>query len=466
MQTEWTFDSLKVGRNSHRALPVAEPLEPGDLEALPQATLEPFEPRSLEPTPTATRPSINVDYGVGNRLDGPVGITASFLVVVAMVTLIGWLSSWFGLDTRSNLASTETGTSIFSAMALNTAHPEDADLEHSTYFVLSQMGAAWTYALLKQQATGVRRLDVLLIYRQEQAAADDYALNAQLSDNLPSYYDDYKTNEHFMNGSCVCGNGAMQIVQIQYDEVSPMHRVSLVVHEYYHVVQAHYCGDVTYGSNSVRAPYFLMWLSEGAATVTEHLYTYWWFGGSNGAAHASFSNGLYSALSWVKENSYVYSTALNDYPGVNNYYAETVAVLQLIQDYNASYVLRTYLTSGKCNLHAAGGNEQGFLAAFPMYASLQAFYDLLNTNRAQWELDSTGPFASAASIGDAEVYDLFGHEMCSDSCATALDGVCDDSCLYGSDCTDCGAAVSLPVTAAGGAGYSFPVTLAPSYQSA
>ena len=47
-----------------------------------------------------------------------------------------------------------------------------------------------------------------------------------------------------------------------YDEVSPMHRVSLVFHEYMHVVQQAMCGDTSNGSEL-----FLMWIWEGAAMV-------------------------------------------------------------------------------------------------------------------------------------------------------------------------------------------------------
>ena len=340
---------------------------------------------------------------------------------------------------------TETGTNIFSAMALNTAHPEDADLEHVTYFVLSQMGAAWTYALLEQPATGVDRLDILLIYREEQATAEDYAFNAQLSDGLPSYFDGYE-----LHGSCICGNGEITVVQIQYDEIDPMHRVGVVVHEYYHVIQFHYCGE----------PPSLMFLSEGAATVTEHLFNHWWFGGGNGAAHASYAstggNKLDDAIRWVTDTGYVFSDADNTYPSTMNYRAEVVMVLQLIEDYGASYVLHEFLTSGACDLRAAGGDEEGFVAAFPKYDSLADFYDSLNANRA---LGDGGSFPTLSHIDYAEIYDLFGNDLCSDACPLANNGVCDASCLYGSDCTDCGT-TTLPVAASGGAGYAFPVTFA------
>ena len=51
-----------------------------------------------------------------------------------------------------------------------------------------------------------------------------------------------------------------------YDSVDPGHRVSVVVHEYYHVIQLANCG------NPPSQPFPMVWLWEGAATLFEMLY--------------------------------------------------------------------------------------------------------------------------------------------------------------------------------------------------
>ena len=55
-------------------------------------------------------------------------------------------------------------------------------------------------------------------------------------------------------------------MQIEYDEVDPMHRVGVVVHEYFHVVQLERC---LYPAHDVK----MVWMWEGGAAALEELYT-------------------------------------------------------------------------------------------------------------------------------------------------------------------------------------------------
>ena len=64
---------------------------------------------------------------------------------------------------------------------------------------------------------------------------------------------------------------------------------------------------------------------------------------------------------------------------------------------------------------------------------------------------ATNPDPATLKPTAAQINEVFSHTtICSDLCATASNGVCDASCLHGSDCSDCG---SAPKPAA------FPITL-------
>ena len=54
-----------------------------------------------------------------------------------------------------------------------------------------------------------------------------------------------------------------------YDRIDPTHRVSVVVHEYYHVIQIERC--------NVPSPTPMVWLMEGAAAYYEHAYVAHYF---------------------------------------------------------------------------------------------------------------------------------------------------------------------------------------------
>jgi hypothetical protein len=132
-----------------------------------------------------------------------------------------------------------------------------------------------------------------------------------------------------------------------------------------------------------------------------------------------------------------------------NYAASTTAVVFLAWKTSLALVLRELYTSGECRRVFTEG-AAGFEAAFGL--STSDFYAELNA----WLVD--GPVGED-SLPDAEISGapadiwpaatqvaaLFNHTtLCSDVCATALDGVCDPGCLYGSDCSDCGGGVAKP----------------------
>ena len=45
------------------------------------------------------------------------------------------------------------------------------------------------------------------------------AFNQQLADALPSWFDGYKSNQYFMDGDAITGNGDLLYMQVAYDEV-------------------------------------------------------------------------------------------------------------------------------------------------------------------------------------------------------------------------------------------------------
>ena len=52
---------------------------------------------------------------------------------------------------------------------------------------------------------------------------------------------------------------------------------------------------------------------------------------------------------------------------------------------------------------------------------------------------ATNPDPATLKPTAAQINEVFSHTtICSDLCATASNGVCDASCLHGSDCSDCG----------------------------
>lgn len=105
MHAEWTFDSLKFGRNAHRALPVTEPIEPDEasdvsnLAVLAPATLEPFEPQSLSIVPTGVNV---VDPKEGDRIRFFATLGMYACVGVGGLVLILFISGVFSEDATSS----------------------------------------------------------------------------------------------------------------------------------------------------------------------------------------------------------------------------------------------------------------------------------------------------------------------------------------------------------------------------
>lgn len=101
MHVEWTFDSLKVGRpvvplrNPHQPVPVAEPIEPEDIEPLPPAALQPFEPMAMEPASTGAGPVVDPNDGSRARTWAAVaGVVSAVVMIMLIVALTqGWFSS-------------------------------------------------------------------------------------------------------------------------------------------------------------------------------------------------------------------------------------------------------------------------------------------------------------------------------------------------------------------------------------
>ena len=365
-----------------------------------------------------------------------------FCVLGALGVLFG--IGWAATDGYYDVfvaADMSTGSFIFSAMELRaqaTGNRTDDDLEQIVHFVVSDMGGLWTYRELEQRG-GVRRMDTVLFYGPEYAQSDRYAYNAQLKATLPSRLDYHKNQED--PNSCICGWNNVISMQILYS--SYMRNVAVVAHEYYHVLQIHHCPTV-YDDRT----HFVMWISEGAAAVLENLYLTRWlqtdpayqdvlFTGSHGHVN--------QMLKRVQADTFTYDSSLNSHEGaLTNYMASTTALLYLIYRKGGSsylrYIFVDFLFGGDCDLAANGGMDEGFRNAFGTWTTVNDFYADLNAFLRS---------ANASSIeqlrpSNASIYDLFNHEtLCSDICVTSRNGVCDDSCPYGSDCTDCGS-ISLP----------------------
>jgi len=332
------------------------------------------------------------------------------------------------------------GSYIYSAMALNNNSDRDADLEQILHWVVSDMGGKWTYRELEQARSGVRRMDTVLAYHPTHARPEDIEYNTQLNAALPLRFDMSKSQSWWFASSppddvssCIC-NGFMQIM---YNEADPIARVAVVVHEYYHVLQTHYCGDDDID--------FVMWLHEGCATVFQNLYVDYWLSGNeyhrdNPMFRAAEHGHVFTMMNDVKAQNFSYDSRLDSHEGAStNYIASTTAVLYLIHRMGGGdawqYVLSRYLTTSDCDLTTNGGRDAGFKKAFGRWETVDDFYDELNkylntTNSA--EISKLAP-----STSDVEM--LMNHTLfCSDICVTSRDGVCDASCQHGSDCSDCG----------------------------
>ena len=366
---------------------------------------------------------------------------------------------------------TTTGSHIHSAMRLSGV-AEDGDQEQVLHFVVSEMGARFGYKELECRG-GYRRLDTILWYKYERAPPELLQYNDQLSEAIPSRLHPHRSESWWGKNagasSCICGYNDDQMMQILYNEDTQQHRVAVTVHEYYHVIQIHYCEE-TYSTRQN----FVMWLSEGGATVYQHFHSRYWFEGRNvisrsGQAGDGYQDNMFDATfgcveqmrQAVQANTWTYSSALESYAAAqNNYIASTTAVLYLIYRVGGNSastqavwdVMVDYLISGECGMHEHSSRDAGFQHAFGIWSTVNAFYSDLNA----WLGSASNTDRLLLRPPDAAINTLFNYTtLCSDVCETSRNGVCDASCLYGSDCTDCGV-VGKPGT--------WPITLSAEYQ--
>ena len=379
-------------------------------------------------------------------------ISIASLVLSAITFGVGWAvtDGFWGFFKAPDMS---TGSYIYSAMQLRkdaTGDNSDDDLENIVHFVISDMGGKWTYRELHQRGN-VRRMDIVLFYHPDirRAPPNRYVYNQQLSAMLPDRMHYHKsqywwgTSRGTGASSCICGVNDVDLMQVFYNFDDPMSRVAVVAHEYYHVLQIHHCPTV-YDERT----HFVMWISEGAATVMQHLYIIKWL-----RRHVAYRDHLFDPqyghvkqmMDRVKAGTYTYDSNLHTHTGAqNNYVASTTAILYLIYrkggDSYLKYMLVDFLFTGDCDLAVHGGMDAGFFNAFGIWPTVSDFYADLNTFLAN---------AVSASIEQLRpnlpsIIDLFNHtELCSDVCKSSRNGVCDASCEFGSDCTDCGP-VSMP----------------------
>ena len=302
-------------------------------------------------------------------------------------------------------------------------------------------------------------LPVLLFYRSTQAPTAKLAFNAPLRATLPSGYPTDVTQGY----SGINGNGQVTFMRVMYDEVSPMHRLSVIFPEYLHVVQINKCGD----SKNNQGPAFSLWLWEGAAMATENLYLDYNFisqnddgSGTTGVVNQYYNDPLFknegwSAVKWTINHYLVagwrMSSAEESYPATNNYNAEGAAVVYLCSRTSYKYAKVDFLNNGDCDMTKHGTKDASFATVFGTgssygtgWTSVADFYAEFNA----WL--ATNPDPATLKPTAAQLKEVFSHAtICSDLCATASNGVCDASCLHGSDCSDCGSApkpAAFPIT--------------------
>ena len=328
----------------------------------------------------------------------------------------------------------------------------DGDLEQMVYYVVSDLSARWGYhGLLQDECCGgtQRELNVFLFYRDGQAPAANLVYNTELVATLPDKYRPPALEDIDVGSSGINGNGRVNFMRVMYDEMDPMHRLSVIVHEYYHVVQIQQCGG------GQEPEEFSMWLAEGGAMATENLYLDFYFRAdgdstdTTGAVNSYYNDQLFSdvwgavasTIANHADGSFSMGAALEAYSGATmNYQAEATAFLYLAHRTSLEYAIVDFVNTGACNPKPFGSKDAAFAQAFGTgsdfgtgWSDLQDFYEDFNA----WL--ATSPNPADLKPTEAQLRAVFGHsELCSDLCATANDGVCDAECLHGSDCSDCG----------------------------
>ena len=305
------------------------------------------------------------------------------------------------------LSTANTAGTVYSAMSLS-GDAADGDLEQLLYYVVSDMSAAWGYHHLQQGACCMWQssccpssygLPVLLYYRVGQAPTAKLDFNTQLASSLPSGYPTCCTSS---DSSSLEDNGQVYYMRVMYDEVSPTHRVSVIVHEYLHVAQKEKCGD----SSRNNSPTFSLWLLEGAATATEHLYLDYYFkatgdsSDTTGTEYEYYSDQLFgsyshSAVQWTINDylagTWSMSSSLESYSGsTSNYHAECTAFLYLCSRTSFRYAMVEFITSGDCDLRRSGSKDATFAATFgagsshgTSWSSMADFYADFKTRGSQ-----------------------------------------------------------------------------------
>jgi len=376
-------------------------------------------------------------------------------VVVAISTLFTFLvtATTFvvvsGLNSHSK-DSNNYGGPIWSAMELySKATGENSynDLQEIVHFVFSDMGGMWGYREL------VPRMDIILFYRPQQAQQDRLKYNSLLQKQLPDRMKTYPLSNPWWAGnasnmnatSCVCPNGdALEYVQILYDEGDAINRVSVVFHEYYHVLQKYYCYEYAYiQTNGPPGPYVLMWLLEGSAATLEQLYVTYWL-----QNHSLYVDRLFNSTDGVvvtmakavQDGTYMFQNRrLESHNGaMENYVASSAAFLYLMYRKGGSsylkYISTDFVLNSTCILTSPTMDDH-FKREFELWNTLSDFYsdvDGFFTDASMNHVDLLRPSTDS-------ITNLFKHNtLCSDTCDLSRNGVCDQSCIFGSDCTDCG----------------------------
>lgn len=372
-------------------------------------------------------------------------------VLCALFSLASLLGLIFFVNSLGSSDEDRTvGAHTFSAMSLYaeaTGDTNDTDLEGIVKYVISDMGGIFGYREIRQY-NGVDRLDIVLLYHPRYDTEERIEYNRKVARMLPERLSEVKRQDFFASGdsadvsSCVCSWDQTYILQILYNRRHAMQRVSVVAHEYYHVVQTHFCR-----STHTEKFDLVMWLSEGPATVFEHLYVLYYF--RNDSRHENFLfrqdyGAIRQVHDMIKSTAFEYDQDMNGYEGAqNNYVASVTATLYLIRRLRdtgipdpLSHVLIDFLEDGRCQRAASGDRDAGFKQAFSVWEGYGAFFSDLNEFlRAE---NDTAKIIEVLQPSWGDVMSLFNHtSLCSDLDPLSRNGECDASQTE-TDCTDCG----------------------------
>ena len=328
---------------------------------------------------------------------------------------------------------------VYSSMALNTVDVDDSDLNELVFYIISDISAVYGFHRLKQPNGSADSLEILLFYLENHSPSDKLTYNQQLVSTLPLKYANYK--DLTCCSSSVMGNGQIMFMRLMYNEIEPIQRAALVVHEYFHVIQLSKCEVI--GQSG------MVWLWEGGATALQYMWAEYRLKDSNSTEYKDFVFTQNGAVGWTlneaQNNSYTFGVDSESYGGTSrNYFAETVAVLYLSKKTSLKKVLHDFIGEGTCKQifgsHTKAAVDRAFASFSGLWPTLQAFYDEFNSYiRTTVDLSDLKP--SSADL--AAVFT--NSHLCSNLCETSSNGFCDNSCKHGSDCTDCGNTVRTDI---------------------